>query len=155
MLHKVVPPLCLRIKSFFQTWPWMNFLELTSYGLYLSTKKKKRERKIRRRMFNHVVYKTFLRDFSRRSRSVVVKEMYQKAWRMSVNSCCFAHITRRRGYLSPPPPTQYIHQQLSQYWCFVSNSQDLFTLHENSLCLTHDLLQCTCMASEVGISSNF
>ena len=34
--------------------------------------KKKRERKIRRRMFNHVVYKTFLRDFSRRSRSVVV-----------------------------------------------------------------------------------
>ena len=103
-------------------------------------------------MFNHVVYKTFPRDFSRRSRSVVVKEMYQKAWRMSVNSCCFAHISRRRGYLSPPPPTQYIHQQLSQYWCFVSNSQDLFTLHENSLCLTHDLLQCTCMASEVGIS---
>ena len=47
--------------------------------------KKKRERKIRRRMFNHVVYKTFLRDFSRRSRSVVVKEMYQKAWRMSVS----------------------------------------------------------------------
>ncbi|XP_073258771.1 DNA repair and recombination protein RAD54B-like [Porites lutea] len=26
--------------------------------------------------------------------------------------------------------------------------KDLFTLHENSLCLTHDLLQCTCMASE-------
>ena len=103
-------------------------------------------------MFYHVLYKTFPRDFSRRSRSVVVKEMYQKAWRMSVNSCCFAHVSRRRGYLSPPPPTQYIHQQLSQYWCFVSNSQDLFTLHENSLCLTHDLLQCTCMASEVGIS---
>ena len=86
------------------------FLELTSYGLYLSSK---REKKICRRMFNHVVYKTFPRDFS--SRSVVVKEMYQKAWRMSVNSCCFAHIIRRRGYLSPPPPAQYIHQQLSQY----------------------------------------
>jgi len=26
--------------------------------------------------------------------------------------------------------------------------KDLFTLHENTLCLTHDLLQCTCMASE-------
>ena len=129
----------------------MNFLELTSYRLYLSSK---RERKICRRMFNHFVYKTFPHDFSRRSRSVVVKEMYQKAWRMSVNSCCIAHITRRPSYLTPPPPrpTQYIHQQFSQYWCFVSNSQDLFTLHENSLCLTHDLLQCTCMASEVGIS---
>ena len=57
----------------------------------------KRERKICSRMFNHVVYKTFPHDFSRRSRSVVVKEMYQKAWRMSVNSCCIAHITRRPG----------------------------------------------------------
>ena len=97
---------------FFRTWPRMNFLELTSYGLYLSSK---REKNICLRMFNHVVYKTFPRDFSRRSRSVVVKEMYQKAWRISVNSCCFSHITRRRGYLSPPPLTQYIHQQLSQY----------------------------------------
>ena len=94
MLHKVMPSLCLRIKSFFQTWPWMNFLELTPYGLYLSSK---RERKNCRRMFNHVVYKTFPHDFSRRSRPVVVKEMYQKAWRMSVNSCCIAHITRRPG----------------------------------------------------------
>ncbi|KAJ7372116.1 DNA repair and recombination protein rad54b [Desmophyllum pertusum] len=27
--------------------------------------------------------------------------------------------------------------------------KDLFTLHENTLCLTHDLLQCTCMVAEV------
>ncbi|KAJ7372124.1 DNA repair and recombination protein rad54b [Desmophyllum pertusum] len=27
--------------------------------------------------------------------------------------------------------------------------KDLFTLHENTLCLTHDLLQCTCLVAEV------
>ncbi|XP_027053891.1 DNA repair and recombination protein RAD54B-like [Pocillopora damicornis] len=28
--------------------------------------------------------------------------------------------------------------------------KDLFTLHENTLCLTHDLLQCTCLTTEDG-----
>ncbi|KAJ7372145.1 DNA repair and recombination protein rad54b [Desmophyllum pertusum] len=28
-------------------------------------------------------------------------------------------------------------------------SKDLFTLHENTLCLTHDLLQCACLVAEV------
>ncbi|XP_067033427.1 DNA repair and recombination protein RAD54B-like isoform X3 [Acropora muricata] len=32
--------------------------------------------------------------------------------------------------------------------------KDLFTLHENTLCLTHDLLQCTCLNSEDDNSNN-
>lgn len=32
--------------------------------------------------------------------------------------------------------------------------KDLFTLHENTLCLTHDLLQCTCLNSQDDNSNN-
>ena len=79
----------------------MNFLELTSYGLYLSSE---RERKICRRMFNHVLYKTLPQEFFTSKSFSCGQGNVPKTLRMSVNSCCFAHITRRRGYLSPPPP---------------------------------------------------
>lgn len=145
MLHKVELPFVYTYKK---TKPWMNFpgLDLVRTLFKFKTRKENLSSFVQSRPLENVVSGIFHVQVVQLWSKKCTKK--RKAGRMSVNSCCFTHIT-----CLPPPPIYS--QTIFTVLMFVSNSQDLFTLHENSLCLTHDLLQCTCMASEVGISSNF
>ena len=138
ILHKVELPFVYTYKK---TKPWMNFPGLDFVRTLFKFKKRKENLSsfVQSRPLENVVSGIFHVQVVQLWSKKCTKK--RKTGRMSVN-------------LSPPPPPIYS-QTIFTVLMFVSYSQDLFTLHENSLCLTHDLLQCTCMASEVGISSNF
>ena len=140
MLHKVELPFLYTYKK---TKPWMNFpgLDLVRTLFKFKTRKENLSSFVQSRPLENVVSGIF---------HVQVVQLWSK-------KCTKKRKTRRMSVnLSPPPPPHppIYSQTIFTVLMFVSYSQDLFTLHENSLCLTHDLLQCTCMASEVGISSN-
>ena len=140
ILHKVELPFVYTYKK---TKPWMNFPGLDFVRTLFKFKKRKENLSsfVQSRPLENVVSGIFHVQVVQLWSKKCTKK--RKTGRMSVN-------------LSPPPPPPSIYSQtIFTVLMFVSYSQDLFTLHENSLCLTHDLLQCTCMASEVGISSNF
>ena len=142
ILHKVELPFVYTYKK---TKPWMNFPGLDFVRTLFKFKKRKENLSsfVQSRPLENVVSGIF---------HVQVVQLWSK-------KCTKKRKTgRMRVNLSPPPPPPpppIYSQTIFTVLMFVSYSQDLFTLHENSLCLTHDLLQCTCMASEVGISSNF
>ena len=128
------------VYTYKKTKPWMNFpgLDFVRTLFKFKTRKENLSSFVQSRPLENVVSGIFHVQVVQLWSKKCTKK--RKTGRMSVN-------------LSPPPPIYS--QTIFTVLMFVSYSQDLFTLHENSLCLTHDLLQCTCMASEVGISSNF
>ena len=138
ILQKVELPF---VHTYKKTKPWMNFpgLDFVRTLFKFKTRKENLSSFVQSRPLENVVSGIFHVQVVQLWSKKCTKK--RKTGRMSVN-------------LSPPSPPVYS-QTIFTVLMFVSYSQDLFTLHENSLCLTHDLLQCTCMASEVGISSNF
>ena len=142
ILHKVELPFVYTYKK---TKPWMNFpgLDFVRTLFKFKTRKENLSSFVQSRPLENVVSGIF---------HVQVVQLWSKKCTKKRKTGGFCV---NLSPSPPPPPPPIYSQTIFTVLMFVSYSQDLFTLHENSLCLTHDLLQCTCMASEVGISSNF